>query len=107
MGKWIDAATLLADLRSKPFLMEDEWDDVVRWVSATRFDSRSYLAGEVAAGLIRDRAPEAVKARFLTATDVDAPWMERLQDIVRSAPEVDVPAGTSRPSESARHAESV
>ena len=82
---WLKAASFLVDLRhpDTPPLTEDEWQVVIDWLAATTFDDRSYLAGEVGAGLIRDLAPQHVKER-VPFTDSTDRWQQHFQKIVDS-----------------------
>lgn len=82
-AKWAAAASFLAELRNRKPLNIDEWDVIIDWLSSSKFDHRSYLAGEVAAGLVRDLAPNTVKARFRGVRSTDK-WQQHFQTIVTS-----------------------
>ena len=80
---WLEAASYFAELRNHRALSNDEWKVVTDWLASTKFNDRSYLAGEVAAGLIRDLAPSHVKAsiKFTGAPDR---WQQHFQTIISS-----------------------
>ncbi len=80
---WLKAATLFVDLRDELPLEDDEWNLIVRWLRETTFDARSCLAGEVAAGLIRDHAPMRVKDEILCEDPTDE-WQRRFQRAIVS-----------------------
>ena len=92
---WLKAATLFVDLRDELPLEDDEWNLIVHWLRETKFDARSCLAGEVAAGLIRDHAPMRVKDQILGEDPADE-WQSRFQRAIisRSRPLED--AGVER-----------
>ena len=80
---WLKAATYFAELRHELPLNDDIWNGVLQWLRETPFDMRSVLAGEVAAGLVRDHAPMHIKDQFL-AVDPSDEWQQRFQKIVVS-----------------------
>ena len=82
---WMEAASFIAELRNRPPLTDSEWDVLNSWMNSTQFDDRSYLAAEVAAGLVRDLAPFHVKQRLLAESPVDK-WHQIIQAIVRIGP---------------------
>ena len=82
-NRWIDAANLLTDLRRRQPLQVGEWEVIVNWLLTTEFDDRSYLAGEVGAGLIRDFAPSVIKERIRSVPPSNR-WLGHFQSIIAS-----------------------
>ena len=80
---WLKAATYFAELRNEVPLTDDIWSGLLQWLRETPFDARSVLAGEVAAGLVRDHAPMHIKDHFL-ADDPSDEWRRHFQKIAVS-----------------------
>ena len=91
--EWLKAATLFVDLRDELPLEDDDWNLIVQWLRETKFDARTSLAGEVAAGLIRDHAPMRVKDEILGEDPADE-CQRRFQRAITSA-EFSLPAPSS------------
>lgn len=71
---WQDALRHIRDLASHREISDSEWGVIAGWLLESEFDGTSFLAGEAAALLIRDRAPGHVKAQLDLATEDAEGW---------------------------------
>ncbi len=79
--EWLKASFYFAGLRDRLPLDDDEWHDVAEWLIATDFDDRSYLAAEVAAGLVRDFGTESFKVELADRLPIDR-WHQHVRRII-------------------------
>ena len=61
---WTIATRQLWDLRKTDLIPDLQWLMILDWLVATDFDDQSYIAGEIAYSLIRDRAPASIQNRL-------------------------------------------
>jgi hypothetical protein len=61
---WQGALRHVHGLTARSEISDLEWDELTAWLLESEFDGTSFLAGEAAALLIRDRAPAHVKEQF-------------------------------------------
>lgn len=65
---WQDALRRVRELSSQSRISDQEWQSLAAWLLETEFDGTSFLAGEAAALLISELAPEHVKENILEKT---------------------------------------
>ena len=71
---WQDALRRVRQLSSQSHISDPEWQSLAAWLLETEFDGTSFLAGEAAALLISELAPEHVKEIILDKTQEADGW---------------------------------
>jgi hypothetical protein len=72
---WPQAVRAFWDLGLNESISPAQWDAILGWLVSTRFDNRSYVAGEAAAILVRDRAPPEIRKRLWTSSETADDWL--------------------------------
>jgi hypothetical protein len=74
-SQWTAALNMLLELQSRP-ASEPDWEQVIEMLVAGEFDQRSFVVGELAAEILRDKAPESVRSQFLAhVTQSNDDWL--------------------------------
>jgi hypothetical protein len=55
---------LFWDLEEAESVSGAQWEAILDWLFTTKFDDRSFVAGQQAARLIQKKAPQAIKDRI-------------------------------------------
>lgn len=79
---WSQALQEFWELAAQSRISEVEWERIVDWISSTTFDGRNFAAGELAATLLRDRAPEAVRSRAAAGLDGNCDYGRHLYEVI-------------------------
>ena len=86
-AEWSSVASQLLELHADPSpISETSWLEIIRWLGGTIFDERSYLAGECAALLIKDRAPDSVREMAISLSEQND-WIVHFKNIILSGTE--------------------
>lgn len=62
--EWPQAIRLFWDLQEAETVSLSQWETILEWLFTTNFDDRSFVAGQQAARLIQQKAPQAIKDRI-------------------------------------------
>lgn len=80
-SEWPRAVRVFRNLEESEGITAAQWDAIVNWLVSTEFDDRSYVAGEAAALLIRDRAPAHVRVQLRGHCETAEDWLLHLLTI--------------------------
>lgn len=72
---WPLAVRAFWDLNRQESVSPSHCETILDWLVSTRFDNRSYVAGEAAAIVIRDRAPAEIRNRLWAHSETADDWL--------------------------------
>lgn len=73
--EWPHAVDALREMETGDRISTAQWNAIRDWLTSTEFDDRSFVAGEAAALLIRDRATPAIRTQLWQYTDTPNEWL--------------------------------
>ncbi len=71
---WQDALRYIRELAARREITDSEWVEIITWLLESEFDGTSFLAGEAASLLIRDRASARVTDEIDRMTEIAEGW---------------------------------